>query len=117
MSKRTEREFLIDIKEAVKRILTYSENLDFESFLRDLKTQDAIVRNIEIIGEAVKNLSDDFINQYPNTPWKNIAGMRDKLIHHYFGVNVDIVWDVVKIEMPKLEKQIEEILEQANKSD
>ena len=117
MSKRTEREFLIDIKEAVKRILTYSANLNFESFLRDLKTQDAIVRNIEIIGEAVKNLSDDFLNQYPNIPWKNIAGMRDKLIHHYFGVNVDIVWDVVKIELPKLEKQIEEILEQDNKSD
>jgi len=117
MSKRTEREFLIDIKEAIKRILTYSGNLDFESFLRDLKTQDAIVRNIEIIGEAVKNLSDDFINQNPDIPWKNIAGMRDKLIHHYFGVNVDIVWDVVKIELPKLEKQIEEILEQNNKSD
>ena len=91
MSKRTEQEFLIDIKEAVKRIITYSENLNFENFLRDIKTQDAIVRNIEIIGEAVKNLSDDFLNQYPNIPWKNIAGMRDKLIHHYFGVNVDIV--------------------------
>ena len=110
MSKRTEREFLIDIKEAIIRILKYSENLDFEIFTRDLKTQDAIVRNIEIIGEAVKNLSVDFIDQYPHVPWKNIAGMRDKLIHHYFGINVDIVWEVVRIEIPKLEKQIEEIL-------
>lgn len=90
--------------------MNYSKNIDFEIFTRDLKTQDAIVRNIEIIGEAVKNLSVDFIDRYPHIPWKNIAGMGDKLIHHYFGVNVDIVWDVAKIEIPKLEKQIEEIL-------
>ncbi|MBD3288497.1 DUF86 domain-containing protein [candidate division KSB1 bacterium] len=110
MSKRTEHEFLLDIKEATKRILKYSENLDYEIFTRDLKTQDAIVRNIEIIGEAVKNLSVEFIDQYPHIPWKNIAGMRDKLIHHYFGVNIDIVWDITRFEIPKLKKQIEEIL-------
>ena len=114
MSERTDKEFLIDIKKATTKILTYSENLDFEQFIKDFKTQDAIVRNIEIIGEAVKNLSEDFRYLNPNVPWKNIAGMRDKLIHHYFGVNIDIVWDVVKIELPKLQKQIEEILKQDN---
>lgn len=110
MPDRTEREFLADIKEAIHRILSYSENFDFEKFLTDTKTQDAVVRNIEIIGEAVKNLSDDFRNRYPDVPWKNIAGMRDKLIHHYFGVNIDIIWDIVEIELPKLEKQINKIL-------
>ena len=71
-----------------------------------MKTQDAIVRNIEIIGEAVKNLSVDFIDQYPHVPWKNIAGMRDLLIHEYFGVNYKLVWDVVKNKIPELKTEI-----------
>ena len=114
MSKRTNNEFLIDIEESIKRVLAYSENLDFERFLKDIKTQDAIIRNIEIIGEAVKNLSENFRNHYHDIPWKNIARMRDKLIHHYFGVNVDIVWNIAQTELPKLQKQIEEILKQDN---
>jgi uncharacterized protein with HEPN domain len=75
--------------------------------LDDLKTQDAIVRNIEIIGEATKNLSAYFRNQYPAIPWKNLARMRDKLIHDYFGVNLDIVWGVLKEDIPELIKEIE----------
>ena len=94
--------------------MIYSENLDYKSFIRDTKTQDAIVRNIEIIGEAVKNISEDFRNLYPEIPWKNIAGMRDKLIHHYFGVNIDIIWNVVKNDLPTIIKQIERILNQNN---
>ena len=114
MSERTEIDFLKDITEAAKRALTYSKNLDYETFSKDIKTQDAIIRNIEIIGEAVKNISDDFRNLYPCIPWKNIAGMRDKLIHQYFGVNIDIVWNVVKTDLPEIIKQIEVILKQNN---
>ncbi len=112
MSKRNEMDFCKDIMEASKRALTYSKNLDYKAFSKDIKTQDAIIRNIEIIGEAVKNIPEDSRNLYPNIPWKNMAGMRDKLIHHYFGINIDIVWDVVKTDLPEIIKKIEEIFEQ-----
>lgn len=110
MSKRTEREFVLDIQEAIVRILAYAENMDYNQFSHDIKTQDAIIRNIEIIGEAVKNLSNNFTEQNPEIPWRNMAGIRDVLIHDYFGVNIDIVWDVVSSELPKLKEQIEFIL-------
>jgi uncharacterized protein with HEPN domain len=64
--------------------------------LKDRKTQDAVIRNLEIIGEAVKNLPAELTDKYPEIPWKNIAGMRDRLIHHYFGVNLKMVWGVVE---------------------
>ena len=73
---------------------------------------EAIIRNLEIIGEAVKNLSESFRIQYPAIPWRNIAGMRDKLIHDYLGVNIDIVWDVVKTGLPEFKKQLVKIQRQ-----
>ena len=68
------------------------------------------MRSLEVVGEAVKNLSDEFRKKYPEIPWKEIAGMRDKLIHEYFGVNYRIVWKTVQQEIPKLKKQVEEIM-------
>jgi len=79
--------------------------------LEDIKTQDAVIHNIEIIGEATKNISEELRNKYSEIPWKGLAGMRDKLIHHYFGVNLDIVWSVVKEELPEIILKIEEIIE------
>jgi uncharacterized protein with HEPN domain len=96
MSKRSNTDYLQDIKESIGRIIVYSENLDYIRFKEDLKTQDAVIRNIEIMGEAVKSLTEDITAAYPNIPWKSIAGTRDKLIHDYFGVNIDIVWDIIK---------------------
>ncbi len=110
MSKRKSEDFLKDILEAARRVSVYSDKLVYNDFLNDIKTQDAVVRNIEIIGEATKNLSDDFRELHPTIPWKNLAGMRDKLIHDYFGVNIDIVWGVLTEDLPKLVKQIEIIL-------
>lgn len=78
----------------------------YDEFLKDTKTQDAVVRNIEIMGEAVKNVSDTFRNKCSKIKWKNIAGMRDRLIHDYFGVN----WDVVKKDLPQLIIDIEKFL-------
>ena len=84
--------------------------MTYDQFLTDIKTQDAIIRNLEIIGEATKNLSVQLRDKYPDIPWKGMAGIRDKLIHHYFGVNLDIVWSIIIHELTLLASQVEEIL-------
>ena len=110
MSKRKDIDLIRDIKESFERIISYTGNIDYEKFSNDYKTQDAVIRNIEIMGEAVKSLSGIIVQNYPAIPWKSISGTRDKLIHDYFGVNVDIVWNIVKDEVPRLFLQIKEIL-------
>lgn len=79
--------------------------MSYGRFLKDTKTQDAVVRNLEIIGEAAKSISTDFKKEHKDIDWKGMAGMRDRLIHHYFGVNLDIVWSVVKEKLPELQAQ------------
>ena len=108
-NKRRDRDFLGDIKEAIENIIAYTEGLDFDEFMKDRKTRDAVVRNIEIIGEATKNLSQSIRRKYQNIPWKKFAGLRDKIIHHYFGIKYDIVWQV-KEELPAYLGDIEEII-------
>jgi uncharacterized protein with HEPN domain len=102
MSERSDRELLTDIREASRRIATYLAGGDYESFLADTKTQDAVIRNLEIVGEATKNLSEAFRLTHPGVPWKSMAGARDRLIHHYFGVNLDVVWQIVSAELPSV---------------
>ena len=114
MSKRGDKEFISDIKEAAERIEKYIGKMKYEMFLQDTKTQDAVIRNIEIIGEAAKNLPDEFRNKHNDIEWKNIAGMRDKIIHFYFGVKWDVVWSVIHDKIPKLKMQIEQILSGIN---
>ena len=106
MSKREDVAVIQDIKESIGRIMSYTSKMEYKDFLQDYKTQDAVVRNIEILGEAVKLLSDEAKEKYPNIPWKEIAGTRDKLIHDYFGVNIDIVWNIAKNEIPLLSTQL-----------
>ncbi len=110
MSKRGDKEFLLDIKEAGERIRNYTEGMTYREFLEDMKTQDAVIRNIEIIGEAVKNLSKTLKEKQRGIEWKDIAGMRDKLIHFYFGVKWEIVWSVINDKIPELLAEIEEII-------
>ncbi len=117
MSKRGDIEFLNDIYEAIRRIGIYVQNTTYEDFLEDIKTQDAVVRNLEVIGEAVKNITEDFKDKYTHIPWKDMAGVRDKLIHHYFGVNLEVVWYIIKDELPQLKKEILVILEQEDKNE
>jgi len=117
MPKRGDQEFISDIKEATERIYQYTSGMNYEMFLQDTKTQDAVIRNIEIIGEAAKNLSPDFRKKYAHLDWKKIAGMRDKIIHFYFGVKWDIVWAVIKDKIPDLSNQINGILNELKKSD
>ncbi len=109
MSERTDSDFLDHIAEAARRASSYTKEMTNEDFFEDIKTQDAVIRNIEIIGEATKNLSDEIRNRYPEIPWKELAGMRDRLIHQYFGVNLDIVWNVTKDELPEILLKIKEI--------
>lgn len=110
MSKRLDVDFVDDIQTAIKRMLAYVEHMNVEDFMKDEKTQDAVIRNIEIIGEAVKNISDDFKLKHDVIPWKDLAKVRDKLIHHYFGVNLDIVWNIIKGSLPETLGQLKEIL-------
>ncbi len=91
-------------------LLEQSKDIEFEAFIKDPFFSRAFVRSLEIIGEAVKNLPKDFRDKYPDVPWKEIAGMRDKLIHEYFGVDYKIIWKTIKQDIPQLNFQVKEIL-------
>lgn len=110
MSKRGNVPALKDILEAIGRIERYVGTMTLEEFLENTEKQDAVVRNLEIIGEAVKNISAEFRRKHKDVEWSQIAGFRDKLIHHYFGINRTILWDVVQDKLPKLKEQAEELL-------
>ncbi len=110
MSEHGIEDVLADIIEAAGRVATYTSGLTYVDFLEDLKTQDAVVRNLEIVGEAVKRIPEEIRNKVPDIPWKSVAGMRDKLIHHYFGVNFDIVWAVVQQDLPPLTEAVKSLL-------
>ncbi len=101
--------YLLHIRDAVYRVLDYTRD-GKEFFLVDTKTQDAVIRNIEIIGEATKSLSDQVQSRHPHIPWHQIARMRDTLIHRYFGVNLELVWQIVEKDLPGFIRQIEVIL-------
>jgi len=110
MSNRGDVEWIQDVREAIVRIQRYRRGVSYQRFLRDTKTQDAVVRYLEIIGEAAKSISSDFKKEHRDVDWKGMAGMRDRLIHHYFGVNLDVVWSVAKDKLPALKMQMEGIV-------
>ena len=102
--------FIEHIIEFIADIEDFTKGVSKEEFMKDKKLQSAVIRNIEVIGEAVKNIPFIFRKKYPNIEWIKIAGMRDKLMHHYFGVNLENVWKVIEENIPVLKKQILEIL-------
>ena len=101
--------FMGDILEAIRKIKLYTEGMNYDEFLKDDKTKDAVLRNLEIIGEAVKNLPAEVKKKHPKINWRVVVGMRDKHIHEYFGVSYQIVWETIKSDLPSFERQISKI--------
>jgi len=110
--KRNVKLYLQDIWESILAIEEYTQNLSEDRFYSNRQVQDAIIRRLEIIGEAVKNIDDDIRDKYPQIPWKKIAGMRDIIAHEYFGVKLDRVWDIVRKDLPNLKEKIGTVIEE-----
>lgn len=102
--------YLVDILAAIERIEEFVENMSLEAFQADDKTTSAVIRKLEIIGEAVKGIPQEIRQDYPHVPWKEMAGMRDKLIHFYFGVDYELVWSTVRRRLPNVKQCIKEII-------
>ncbi len=109
---RNQNIYLHDIIEAMKKIEEFVEGLTFEEFQKDDKTSSAVIRKFEILGEATKNISDDVRKKFSEIPWKEMAGMRDKLIHSYFGIDYKLVWSTIKNSIPKVKTVLKKILEE-----
>jgi len=104
-------DYLNDIDGSVADIINFTKDMTFEEFEGDKKTQHAVIHCLEVTGEAVKKIPDDIRNRYNKMPWKEIAGMRDKLIHEYFGVDLETVWTTIIEDIPPLKDLIGQIIE------
>ena len=111
MSKREWKLFVEDILESIELIESYISNMNFDNFKNDRKTIDAVVRNLEIIGEAARNISDEIKNKYQNVDWKGMIGLRNRIAHGYFGINLTIIWEILKQELPPLKEKMKQIKE------
>ena len=100
------RVFLDHILESIGLIERYTLDKTEKEFLSSVQLQDSVIRRIEVIGEAVKNLPDEIKTKHPKVPWKEIAGMRDILVHEYFGIDLGLTWEVVRRDMPDLRRKI-----------
>ncbi len=110
MSKRDWRLFINDMLECIERIEKYISGLSYDDFIKDDKTKDAVVRNLEIIGEAANQIPVDIRKKYKDIPWAQIVGLRHRLIHGYFVIDYDIVWNIIDKEMPDLKIRMKKIL-------
>ena len=103
---RTYQMYIDDIIMAINRIFEYTESYDFIDFKRDYKTIDAVIRNFEIIGEATKNIPDEVKERYPDIPWKEMYSFRNRISHGYFGIDYEIIWDIIVNYLPFNKEQI-----------
>lgn len=115
--KREYGDYIEDVINAMSKAEDFTSNMTKEDFLKDEKTIFATVRALEVIGEAVKNIPASIRKRYPEIPWRDMAGMRNKLIHEYFGVKLDLIWKTVKQKIPPLEPIFQKILQDIEKGD
>jgi uncharacterized protein with HEPN domain len=109
--------FLGHIIESIEAIEQHTKGTSKDDFFKNIMVQDAVIRRIEIMGEAVKNLPPDYKRNHSEIEWREITGMRDKLIHEYFGADINVVWQTIKKDIPYLKKQISELLEKFSKAE
>ena len=109
MSKRPTDLLLDDIRESIDRIEEYTEGMSLEDFSKDRKSVDAVARNLQIIGEAANRLPDEFKKSHSNIEWHKVVGMRHRIVHEYFGVDIQIVWRVLQKDLPELRRSLSRI--------
>lgn len=112
MKKREYMDYLLDIFNSINDVESFIKGLTYKDFIQDRKTSNAVVRSIEIIGEAVRQIPKSVRDKDPSIPWKDMIGMRNKIIHEYFGVNYKIVWKTAKQSLPKLKTRISKLIMQ-----
>ena len=113
--KRDYKLFIKDILECINKIDNFVGEMSFDEFMRDEKTKSAVVRELEVMGEATKNIPKSIRDKYKNLPWSQIAKTRDKIIHFYFGVDYEVIWEVVKKRLPEIKAVIERIFKELEK--
>ncbi len=116
MPKRNYGLFITDIRDCSRRIMEYVKGKSFQDFTGNQMLMDAVIRNLEIIGEATKNIPSRIKQMYPKIEWKKIAGLRDMVIHQYFGIDSEILWDIVQHKIPELLENIEKMQDKEGKS-
>jgi uncharacterized protein with HEPN domain len=107
MPKRDSDLSIEDMLAAIRKIERYTVDMDQELFRQDEKTIDAVARNPEIVGEATRQPPEDFIARFPNMPWRQMAGLRNRIVHDYFGLDLEIIWQVIRHDLPQLRVQLE----------
>lgn len=109
--KKEDTVYLKHILDAITRIEEYTVRIEYEDFMENNLIQDGVIRQVEIIGEAAKRVSNRIREKYLDIPWKDMAGMRDKLIHDYLGVDMDALWDTVEYDIPVLKSKLKDLIE------
>ncbi len=113
MKARSHALFLEDMLDAMAKIEDFINGMDYSSFANDDKTLSAVIRKFEIIGEAAKNIPASVKEKHPEIPWKSMSGLRDVIIHDYFGIDAEIIWNIASRNLPELRPMIKKILEQS----
>lgn len=102
--------YLSDIRDAIEKIYGFVGSMSFETFSQDAKTIDAVVRNIEVIGEAARHIPEPLRLAYPTVPWKQVVGARDKVVHEYFGIDLEVIWKTIQDDLPILKREIDQMI-------